>query len=160
MQSQPRSISVIGAHQLVLTTRSAVFRAMFQAGMKEAKTKQIRISDDVEPEVFEAFLRFLYTGVFPTHIKSLASDLLPIASRYDIEDLKTRCAMEMQQLVDAETVANIIVLAHLHDCGQLKSVCLHWIMKNLQHFSVKEENWELLKSHPDLLVDIMVFVAA
>ena len=74
--------------------------------------------------------------------------------------IKGRCAMEMQQLVDAETVANIIVLAHLHDCGQLKSVCLHWIRKNLQHFSVKEENWELLKSHPDLLVDIMVFVAA
>ena len=50
------------AHRLVLTTRSEVFAAMFDhSDTKEAQEGRVEISD-VSADVFEQFLRFIYTG--------------------------------------------------------------------------------------------------
>ena len=49
------------AHKNILAARSEVFAAMFQHPTKEKLSNQIEI-EDIEPEVFQELLRFIYTG--------------------------------------------------------------------------------------------------
>ena len=51
------------AHKLVLIARSPVFAAMFSHDWNERNNGLVEINDDLpDPDVFDAFLRFLYTG--------------------------------------------------------------------------------------------------
>ena len=49
------------ANRALLSARSPVFSAMFNAGMEEARNGRVQI-DGVDPDVFEHFLGFLYQG--------------------------------------------------------------------------------------------------
>ena len=48
-------------HELILATRSPVFRAMFLADMEERKTRRVEIQG-LAPEVVAEMLNFIYTG--------------------------------------------------------------------------------------------------
>ena len=48
------------AHKSILAARSDVFDAMFQHPLREKLTNQI-LREDIEPEVFQEWLRFVYT---------------------------------------------------------------------------------------------------
>ena len=56
--------TVFPCHQIILATRSSVFRAMLSAEMLEAQTKRIVIKDS-RPEIVGEMLRFIYTGDIP-----------------------------------------------------------------------------------------------
>ncbi len=76
------------AHRSLLSIRSPVFAAMFNSGMKEAKTGQVRV-EDVNPNTFGHFLYFLYTGTLePAADKE---ELYPLADRYQVETLVNLC---------------------------------------------------------------------
>ena len=77
-----------GAHRSLLSARSPVFSAMFSSGMKEAETGQVCI-EDVDPDTFKQFLKFLYTGMFEP--SSMDSDLFEVADRYQVETLMELC---------------------------------------------------------------------
>ena len=49
------------AHKCVLSVRSPVFAAMFASDMKEKLENRVEIND-IDVDVFEQFLRFVYTG--------------------------------------------------------------------------------------------------
>ena len=54
-------------HKAIVTARSNVFSTMFQYNMLENSTGIIEI-DDIEEEVFEEVLKFIYTGIV-SHIE-------------------------------------------------------------------------------------------
>eukprot|EP00931_Biecheleriopsis_adriatica_P019065 TRINITY_DN13109_c3_g1_i1.p1 TRINITY_DN13109_c3_g1~~TRINITY_DN13109_c3_g1_i1.p1 ORF type:complete len:421 (-),score=46.00 TRINITY_DN13109_c3_g1_i1:221-1483(-) len=49
-------------HRVVLAAASPVFRRMFESDFKEGKTSTVVITKDVDPDVIEAILEFVYTG--------------------------------------------------------------------------------------------------
>ena len=53
---------VFHCHQLILSARSDVFRAMFQNDMKESRSKKVAI-EDVDPKVHGEMLHYIYTGL-------------------------------------------------------------------------------------------------
>ena len=78
------------AHRFILSARSPVFTAMFNSDMTEAKTGTVAINE-TNPDVFEVFLKFLYTGTLEPF--SLAEDkqLLALADKYQVETLLIIC---------------------------------------------------------------------
>ena len=79
--------STFPAHKFVLAARSPVFRAMFEADMKEARTGRVNIVD-AAPDIFEQFLQFLYTGKL---IKPASKQLGYVAEKYEVRTLSSLC---------------------------------------------------------------------
>jgi speckle-type POZ protein len=79
------------AHKLILSARSEVFAAMFQHPMEENLTNQIKI-EDIEPDVFQELLRFIYTGrVQVDKLETMAAGLFIAADKYLMDQLKMTC---------------------------------------------------------------------
>lgn len=66
-------------HKNILSARSPVFEAMFKHGLKESNEKQTEITD-VEVDVFEAMLKYIYTNKIPD-LEDSATDLLMAANK-------------------------------------------------------------------------------
>lgn len=67
------------AHKLILSSRSAVFKLMFQHDFKEKLENRVDIPD-IDGEVGQEFLSFLYTGEAP-NLDQFALDLLTVSDR-------------------------------------------------------------------------------
>ena len=58
------------AHKAILAARSTVFAAMFQHDMREAASNRVGIVE-IEPDIFQAVLRFIYTDQVDLTIEKL-----------------------------------------------------------------------------------------
>ena len=76
-------------HKSILAVRSPVFAAMFaHLTSIENSSNKIEIQD-VEPDVFQEVLRFIYTGRVPlTAMENVAAALLAAADKYFFDQLK------------------------------------------------------------------------
>lgn len=91
----------VAAHRAVLCKASPVFAAAFRGGMKEATASRVDIPD-AAPEIIEAMLRFIYVGVLNPED---APDVLPLAHRYQLDDLTAECCLQMLQSLNTSNVA-------------------------------------------------------
>ncbi|KAF0898135.1 hypothetical protein E2562_001783 [Oryza meyeriana var. granulata] len=134
------------AHRAVLAARSPVFRAELLGSMAESKMSCITVQD-IEPVIFRALLRFIYTDELPGDIMVLEDSsstattrdelfkkLLAAADRYDLSRLKLMCAQKLWETLSVETVMTMIVYAKMHSCPELKKRCLDFLLtgKNLE----------------------------
>ena len=79
------------AHKTILAARSPVFSAMFQHPSKEKMTGIVDVAD-IEPDVFNELLRYIYTGEVPINVMDeVAVGLLAAADKYLLEELKKAC---------------------------------------------------------------------
>ena len=84
---------------------------------------------DVEPDIFNAFLRFLYTSEIQlTDIITLP--ILYVARKYCVEDLVKICAETLRAKMTPETVCDILEQAHVYDIDDLRAMCLQFIFEN------------------------------
>ena len=65
-------------HKVILAAQSVVFAKMFEHDLEETKLNRVEITD-VKPEVFEAFMKFIYTGKLES--AEFEEELLPIAEK-------------------------------------------------------------------------------
>merc|ERR1711971_613990 len=77
---------VFECHQFMLSSRSPVFRAMFQSDMTEAATKRVDIQD-LQPDTVNDMLLYIYTGN-PQNLAHGAGDLLAAADKYHLSNLR------------------------------------------------------------------------
>ncbi|XP_062203819.1 BTB/POZ and MATH domain-containing protein 1-like [Phragmites australis] len=105
-------------HRWLLAARSQVFEAELLAGTKEegAPGVQGRIEiQGVEPRVFRAVLRFLYTDSLPRMEErdavAMAQGLLAVAHRYKLERLKPMCEEILRERIGVDTVAGTLAVA-------------------------------------------------
>jgi BTB/POZ domain len=74
-------------HRNVLAAASSVFARMFTADMDEARNSEC-IVKDIEPEICEHLLQFIYCGKLPEDIGAVAMKLYEAAHYYEINQLK------------------------------------------------------------------------
>ena len=112
-------------HKAVLACSSPVFRAMFENQMLESQANSIRIGGSATARSVRAFLRFIYIGNLDDALcsTSIWSQLLELATMYDIEDLKQACFEKLTELLCITNLMKLLVLAHLHNGAQLKFRC-------------------------------------
>jgi speckle-type POZ protein len=109
------------AHKSILFARSEGLAAMFQYPSKEQATNQIEI-EDIEPEVFQELLYFIYTGrVSTATMESMATGLLIAADKYELDELKTECENHLLRHMSPDNcVALLLHGDSLHPTEALK----------------------------------------
>jgi speckle-type POZ protein len=143
------------AHKLILAARSEVFDAMFKHQMKENSTNQIKI-EDIDPEVFQELLRFIYTGrVSTATMEAMAVGLFVAADKYLLSGLKNECENYLIHDMSPDNCIELLLNSNLMNSSeQLKNEAA----KSFRRFPLQvmaTRQWETLeKENPAALVDI------
>lgn len=145
------------AHKSILMAHSPVFSAMFDNDMIEKKENRIRI-EDVDSQVFHEFLKFIYSGSV-TDLDVDAAKLLPIAEKYQMDDLKHMCSTAMINNINVKNVAGTLISASLYGDDKLREQSLKFIGENLKDVVKTEEFEIMITSHPHLSFEIFKNIA-
>ncbi|KQJ89141.1 hypothetical protein BRADI_4g23737v3 [Brachypodium distachyon] len=147
---------IFSAHRSVLAARSSVFKAELLGAMKEKTGDPIQI-DDMESDVFESFLYFIYTDSLPVTDAVMAGHLLVAADRYNIERLKLICEDKLCNHIDVNMVATNLALAEQHSCHGLKVACFDFLASpsNLEAMKASDGYEHLKNSCPSVLKELL-----
>lgn len=115
-------------HKALLSARSPVFAAMFEHDMKEKQQSEVRILD-IEKEVLEGLIRFLYTGRVE-RLDSIAPGLLAAADKYALNDLKLMCERSIFGNLTVDNALNTLVIADRHNSLTLKEQAIKFMKAN------------------------------
>ena len=115
-------------HRVILASQSSVIRAMFEVDMKEKQSGVIEVSD-ITPEAMSDLVTYLYTGTAP-NLKTLASELLEVADKYQLPRLLSTCETELGDMLKEAGAIGTLILADLHGRVCLKKACLEYIRLN------------------------------
>uniref|UniRef100_A0A0D9XK18 BTB domain-containing protein n=1 Tax=Leersia perrieri TaxID=77586 RepID=A0A0D9XK18_9ORYZ len=157
---------IFAAHRLVLAARSQVFKAKFFGPMKEGATTNAIKIDDMDAQVFEALLFFIYTDMLPKMDQedegSMAQHLLVASDLYGLQRLKLICEDILCNHIDTDSVAIMLVLADKHNCVHLKEMCFEFLCSStaLVKFMEASDFRYFIRSCPTILKDLIYSVAA
>ncbi|XP_073841529.1 speckle-type POZ protein-like [Musca autumnalis] len=120
---------------------------MFRSNFEESKTNRIRI-DDMDAEVIEEMLKFLYTGGDISG--KFAEELFIAANKYSILDLQTMCENILINKMMVATVADILLLADRHTNDRLKTKAVQFIVNHIKTVTGTEGWKKLCQTDHDL----------
>ncbi|CAL4061387.1 unnamed protein product, partial [Meganyctiphanes norvegica] len=132
------------AHRLILCASSDVFQVMLMnPHWNESHEQRIILQEATEcVEVFELFLRYLYTG----RLKVSHSTVLPIlalADKYNVKDLIETCGGYMKLHVVSAAQQNYLMawLQYTLTCGhsEVAQVCMNHLKWNFEQVATTED---------------------
>ncbi|XP_055840545.1 protein roadkill-like [Episyrphus balteatus] len=139
------------SHKNILSARSEVFYAMFEHDMEEQQSNRVVITD-VDYEVMQELLHFIYTGRAP-NAKKMADRLLIAADKYALYHLKVICEEAIFSGLSIETAATTLALADLHSAEQLKKNTIDFINNHAKEVAKTDEWISLVESQPSLVAE-------
>lgn len=106
-------------HKCILGAASEVLMAMFTCGLDETKNGSAKI--DCDPEIFEYFIKFIYTGTWPEEkMPTVSFELYELANLYGVETLKKVCLAYITSLkVDSNNALDIYEFAITYEDEKL-----------------------------------------
>jgi speckle-type POZ protein len=146
------------AHKNILSARSEVFAAMFQHPSKENLTNQIKI-EDIEPDVFQELLRFIYTGrVQVDKLEVMAAGLFIAADKYFLDQLKMTCENHLLHHMSPENCVVLLTTGDLQNPTELLKEAAKFF-RRLPSQVMATERWEKMEEeNPRLLCQIHKFL--
>jgi len=144
---------VFDCHRIILSSRSSVFRAMFEHDMEEAKTKRVEIKE-AKSDVVHAMLEHIYTGKtnFPS---TEPKDMLAAAEMYNLESLKNEYEEILCKTLDISNCIDLLVVGDLNNAAYLKKSAMQLIAMNMSSI-LKNKDWkEKLIRYPVLMAELM-----
>ena len=143
----------IQAHKFILSARSPVFAAMFQHETKEAALNRFNIGD-IEPDVFEALLRFIYTDKVDLTFE-MSKSLLAVSKRYQLDLLQWKCQVFLAQNLSINNCCDVLMLADIQSSADLKKDAVEFIRISSKEV-IKTDGWKEMKiSRPGLVLEIV-----
>lgn len=141
-------------HKLMLIARSPVFAKMLTCDMLEKKTNIVEIKD-MEAEVFEELLSFLYCGKMSSDSDLVKMGALLIAAdKYSIDELKKFCEKNIIANINIDTAAEILIVADLVKSENLKREAMELIFANRDKVIETESYKEMIKTHLYLVEEL------
>lgn len=128
------------AHKAVLGARSAVFAAMFEHDIAEKNTNSVSITD-CNPDSFQEFLLFLYTGQLEDVTSSKVFSLYETADKYDVKELKEECLQLMKCNLTIHSVCEAVILATNYKETKLLEQTVEFFTQNAADI-VESVAWE------------------
>ncbi|KAL9700587.1 hypothetical protein quinque_004028 [Culex quinquefasciatus] len=126
------------AHRNILAARSPVFAAMFSHPLKESVENCV-VVEDVEPTVFKALLRYIYTD----------------------KALKSLCRNNILEKLCPENAADTLKLADLHSDLEMKRYTLTFLSGSKAAQMTKTAGWkDMVRTHPHLVDEAFDALAA
>ncbi|XBI06602.1 hypothetical protein VPH35_134597 [Triticum aestivum] len=108
----------------------------------------------------------MYTNSLPEMAKkeedAMYRHFLVAADRYNMERLKLMCKDKLCKRIDASTVANVLALAELHHCRDLKGACFEFLItpQNLSGAMATDGFEHLSKSCPCVVKGLITLCSA
>ncbi len=128
------------AHKSILSVRSKVFEAMFENDI-ESQSNRCTIHD-IESEVFEELLTFIYTGNAPK-AQTMVEKLLAAAQKYEILEIKDFCANIIFKGIKNENAIQNLIIADKYNATKLLDKIIGFIADNFQSiFNISYKEWE------------------
>lgn len=116
-------------HKAILSMRSEVFAAMFEHKTLAENQKNQIIIEDFDYPVIKELLTFIYCNRSP-NIDEMAAELLPVADKYAINQLKTMCEIVLYRDITYDNALHTLVLADYHSAPTLRARAVHFIRAN------------------------------
>ena len=138
-------------HKLILASRSAFFKTMFETDMKEKNTGKYEIKF-MNAEVFEDLLKYMYSGVAP-NIDSTAKELLEAADRCQLSKLRDLCEVTLCSQIELSNCIDLLLLGDLFQASTLKTLALNFVSNHLKKIESSEWKKKLMTS-PSLLIEV------
>ncbi|EFX77564.1 hypothetical protein DAPPUDRAFT_321331 [Daphnia pulex] len=121
---------------------------MFQNDFKEKMERTVEIKD-IQPNVFDHLLRYIYTGDADLDNVDVGG-LLAASEKYGMDSLKEECAVRLSQDLNVENAVRNLVLAHFHNSPTLHQSTLDFMSKKAKLICSRADWLELIKNYPDL----------
>lgn len=116
-------------HKNILAAHSPVFAAMMLHDTKEKATGIVNI-DDIEPEVFSEFLRFLYSGCTQNLNSENVIDLYTVADKYQVTELSHICVTYMLNHISMDTFCDIMAFSLRFQEKKVIEVATKYFLQN------------------------------
>ena len=110
---------------------------------------------DITPDTVKDMLNYIYTDTVDD-LDEKARDLLPVAEKYDLTDLKTDCSEVLVKQISKESAVELALMADLYNVENLRQAAVRFIVANKKHFQEDTSGRETFKNNPDLLMDIFL----
>lgn len=135
----------LSAHKHVIAAQSIVFQRMFLSPLTERENTRVQILD-INPKVFEEFINYLYTGEI-NNFNNIVEDVIVVASKYQVKELKTLCENFMLQHLNVQNVVKFIFMADKLRCPELKQEAVKFLKNSASTLTkvIEEENIEAIK---------------
>ncbi|XP_044985299.1 BTB/POZ and MATH domain-containing protein 3-like [Hordeum vulgare subsp. vulgare] len=149
---------ILSAHRCVLAARSSVFKAELLGSIEETSAASPIEIRDMEPDVFNSLLHFIYTDSVPLVLDVvLAGHLLVAADRYNIGRLKLICEEKLCSNIDSDMVATSLALAEQHGFHALKKACFQFLASpsNLEAMMASDGYEHLKSSCPSVFKELI-----
>ncbi|XP_044733727.1 BTB/POZ domain-containing protein 2-like [Chrysoperla carnea] len=117
----------IPAHKLILAAASDVFETLF-FGSLATKSDQIKLPD-IEPTIFLAFLKFIYTDEMKIDHETVMSTLY-VAKKYNVTALEDYCVDYLETNLDCDHAVLLLRQAKFFNEPELADKCLNIIDQN------------------------------
>ncbi|XP_030241881.1 protein roadkill-like [Drosophila navojoa] len=144
----------IYAHKNILSARSQFFEAMFQTDQHSQNRVML---DDVDPQVLNDLLRFIYTDQAP-NLDNLAKQLLQAAEKFKLPKLKALCEKSLFKQLCIDNAAETLILADQLNALQLKARAIEYINRNMDKVKGTEGWHNLARNNNQLVNDHFVIV--
>ncbi|GBN07960.1 TD and POZ domain-containing protein 5 [Araneus ventricosus] len=145
------------AHKIVLCARSPVFKAMMINDMKEKNSNIIQI-DDLEDDIVQNLLLFLYSDNLETLQWESANKLYYAADKYAIEKLKVICSSFLIDNLSISTASELLLLGDTHNDSRLMKAVEDFISKHERQVYGSDEWKNLIETNPELVSKTMLLI--
>lgn len=137
-------------HRVILAAGAPYFRSMFSSGMEECRKKAIEIKE-IDPEVFEHTLRYIYTGQINISVP-IAPELFTQAHMFQIASLVELCFQFFRENISECNCLGALTLADIHGHKQLYEFAKAF---TCAHFTTLVEEEDFLKLSFDCIGDLL-----
>ncbi|XP_018607005.2 kelch-like protein 40b [Scleropages formosus] len=137
-------------HRLVLAACSSFFRAIFLSDLEESKKKEI-VLNDVEPDVMEMILKYIYTSNISVTEQNV-KDIFMVANMFQIPSIFTVCVSFLQKRLSLSNCLAIFRLGLMLDCPRLAISARDFVC---DHFQLIVQDQDFLELGPSELAAII-----
>lgn len=144
----------IPCHKFILCSRSSVFRKILEEDINVKKFGIIAI-DDVDTNVMDEFLEYLYTNSFSGRNPEVLLDLYDVSVKYRMDGLKEKCSVQLAKCLNERTVCKTLTLADVNDDVMLKEASSVFITQNFYKLKDTVEFGTFVESNPRLFFQVI-----
>ncbi|KAL7307058.1 hypothetical protein TKK_0000798 [Trichogramma kaykai] len=123
----------IPAHRIILAMASPVFKAMLTHDMLERKNNSVEIIDTPYNILIE-MLRYIYTGEIISTKTDIVLEILAVADKYQIDNLKVKCEKILCAELSTENALDIMEAALKYNVKNLENEAKNFVTAHIQLF--------------------------
>lgn len=143
------------AHRCILSARTPVFAAMFKQNMSERNTGIIPI-DDCEPNIFQEFLHYVYTGSVKMFCHENVFDLYKLSDKYQVEELKEECLEYLKKILSVDTFCDVITLSLKHDEKELLRMATELFCTQMKDIIISVKWQSFICENPSYVNELLI----